>query len=298
MFESDVTTEEYWTLTVGEESFALNTLAWNITTFGGSRYSLPSYRGDNQAFAYLPGQQHHEKYADSRTISLSMWVAGKNPDGSFNPSQLVTFNDNFHRLRSLVWRPHSGLMTLTRRWKLTNSTTHEPETVSADIEVELAGPMEPTMTGRTRAEFSLDLLAPDPYFYGPEIVVNIPFNTPTNVYNPGDDIAGYRNFSIDLVGPEEGTALTNPKLTNSTISPNVWFRYERPIPDVGRNILAPTVTFDIEDFQVSPSYIPLQTVVHSGSRKWFRLDPGNNLITLTADGGTGSATIRFRPPYV
>jgi hypothetical protein len=294
-------TTEWWSLTDPDtnEEISLNQYGWSIKSFGGSRYALPSRRGENQVIAYAPGQIHHEKYADSRTISLEMWVVGTLPSGEFTGDQVLALNDSFNKLRKLLWRPNSEQIILTRRWRLTNPVTGDPEVQVSQALAELTGDVAPEATGRTRVELSIDLLLADPYFYLPEITVEIPFDTPTVVFNPGDDNVQYKNFVIEFHEPESGPALTNPRLTNSTTDPDTWFRFERPIPDVPRNILTETVTFDIERYSISPNYIPLSTIVHSGSRRWFKLVPGNNIITLTGDGtGTGSATITFRPPVV
>lgn len=287
-------TDEFWDI----NGVSLNQFGWNIKTFGGSRLGLPPLRGDDQEFAYAYGKNHHDKYADSRTVSLDMWVVGTNPDGTFTGDQALAFNDAWQTIRKLVWKPKGGQVTLTRRWRLTNPLTGLAEIYTGEAKAQITGNMEPTMTGRTRADFVMDLLLADPYFYMPEVEVEIPYNTPTVVFNPGDEIAGEKYFQVDFNAPTFGAALTNPKLTNSTSDPDVWFRFSRKIPDVPNNILAPTITFDVEDFQIEPAYLPISLVTHSGTQKWFGLLPGNNTVTLTSDAGTGSATIRYRPPCV
>jgi hypothetical protein len=39
-------------------------------------------------------------------------------------------------------------------------------------------------------------------------------------------------------------------------------------------------------------------ITHGGARSWLGLLPGENILTLTAESGTGSAVLRFRPPHV
>lgn len=39
-------------------------------------------------------------------------------------------------------------------------------------------------------------------------------------------------------------------------------------------------------------------IVHAGARSWMGLLPGDNQVTLSADSGSGSGILRFRPPYV
>jgi hypothetical protein len=262
--------------TVGDESWyltpkgtdthiALSTPAWNVTTFGGSPRALPPLRGDNQIVPYRPGREPRGKVADARTISFMMWVTGADPTNEYllSDDQVLSFNDNFHTLRTTVWQSHNSSITLTRRWRLTTPTG--VITKVAEAEAQIGDVMEPTMTGRTRATFSMDLFLADPYFWGGSVTVG-----PGLVNNPGDDIAEYKGMFITLGGA--GT------LSNGPISLTV----------TGGG------TLDCENFTTSGG-LPLSGISHSGSKSWFALMPGDNNVTWS---GTGSASITFRAPYV
>ena len=75
---------------------------------------------------------------------------------------------------------------------------------------------------------------------------------------------------------------------------------------MGGNLLGLEVTADdVAQCFVALAKAPKTTgavltgkVSHSGARHWFGLDPLANLLTLTADSGTGSARVTFQPPYV
>lgn len=297
-------TSEWWSITdLDGSEVSLHQFNWSVKSFGSSRYALPSLKGDTQAFAYSPGAELHNRYAEPRTISLAMWMTGTKADGSFTNNQILQFNDNLNKLRRLVWRPFGSQFTLTRRWLLTDPVTGNATIQKAEAQAALAGPMDPENTGRTRIDFSLDLLLADPYFYLDWVTAEVPYNTPTIVYNPGDDYVMWKYFTITMHGPTvaSNTALISPRLTNTTPTPNVWFRFERSIPDQPHNLPERNVVFDIEDYKVIPWYLPISFVKHSGSRRWFALAPGNNSVTLTSDGTipiAGSATFRFRPPVV
>lgn len=283
-------TDEYWTI----DNVSLHQFGWSVTTFGGSRWDLPPRRGSNITLAYRPGQIHKPKLPDSRPIILAMWVTGGYDLASGNPAtdQRLAFNDSWDFLRQLVWRVEGRQFRLGRRWMVTVAGT--PQMVVADAQAELTGTMTPTMTGRTRADFAMDLFLADPFFYGPPVGtggLGIPVarNVTTSVVNPGNDIAGYGNFEVDLIGP-----LTNPKLTNTAPDPDVWVKYTGTIA-TGR-----TLTLKVATFQALRDDGPnlIKGISHYGARHWFGLQPGANPVTLTSDTGTGSALLRFRPPYV
>jgi hypothetical protein len=273
-------TTEFWDV----DGVSLNQYAWNITTLGGSRGGLPPLRGDNVQYAYRPGKDFRTKVPDSRVLTLAMWVAGVSPTTDLPAAnQRVQWNDNWRALRRLLWTP-GRQVDLTRRAQY--STGLEVHTAKA----QLAGTMDPSMTGRTRAEFTIDFLLADPYFYGVSSTTSVPVSTPTTVTNAGDDVAGYSNFQLVFHGP-----LTAPKVTNSTYSPSVWVK-------AGSGIASgDTLTLDVESYtasRASDSANLIGTVSHSGARQWMLLAPGANTLTLTADGGSGSVDVVFRPPYV
>jgi hypothetical protein len=125
-----------------------------------------------------------------------------------------------------------------------------------------------------------------PYFFGAEITTaNIERNIATVISSNADDIACWFNMEIDLVGP-----LTNPKLTNSTPTPDVWVKYTGAI-GVGDKI-----TLNCEDFTAtreSDSENLISYISHGGKQYWMGLWPESNVFTLTADSGTGHAIIRL-----
>lgn len=218
-----------------------------------------------------------------------MWVTGTDPGtGNSVADPTLRWNDSWDFLRRLVWKADGSQVTLTRRWKLTVSGT--PALVAADALAEIADTMEPTMSGRQRAEFTMTLLLADPYFYGAEVTTAVPLTTSTAVSNLGHDIAAYGHLEVDFIGP-----LTNPKLTNYTPNPDVWVKYNGAIGSGN------TVRLKVHDFQanlVSTGANHIDKISHAGSRYWMTLPPGANSLYLTADSGTGSVVVRYRPPYV
>lgn len=275
--------EEYWEI----NGVSLNQYCWSIKTIGGSRLAVPKLRGDNTLFPFRDGRAFRAKNADSRVITLAMFVAGIDPDTDEprTSRQDVQFNDNWKALQRLFWSPEEQL-TLTRRW-WENADT--PVLRTATAKCELAGTMDPTMTGRTRADFAVDLLLSDPYFYGPEISANLTTSGTTIVTNPGD-IPVWSTINMTLNGE-----LTSPVITNQTAEPDVWMR-------INTAVINDPINISVGDFTVINTFDDSNltgSVTHSGFRAWMKLLPGNNTLKLTSTGsGTGDVDLTFKPAYL
>lgn len=279
---------EFWSI----DGISLHQFGWSVATLGGSRFALPELKGGNIEVAYRPGKKHrHNKLPDERVTSLIMWMTGTDPATGLLPEDdnaRVQWNNNWNALRRLVWKPNGTQVTLTRRWELTDPITELPVVVVASAQAQIFNTMEPEMQGRARSTFSIDLVLADPYFYGDEVEEVIPLSTPTTVNNPGDDIASFYGMQVDFVG-----SLTNPILVNSSTSPDIDLRLISTTIGSGS-----TVTLDMNTYTIDPVAVPLGNVRRTGARAWFGLFPGDNVITLTASGGSGHAVVRYRPVYV
>jgi hypothetical protein len=243
---------------------------------------------------------------DQRVISIGMFTVGVDQlTGQPAADQALAFNNNFLQLRSLFATQKSPLMSanayaqgsvhgsLTRNWRQTLYGT--TALWSATAAVEIAGSLVPTMSGRTKADFTVDLLASDPYFYGPRQSITVPTTGSTSVTNTGDAVIGFGqddnfggvSFTITLNGP-----LTAPTLTNVTAG--VSFSTTAVIAaghSLVLNVLAYTATTDAGVNQ-------LGTVSHSGARPWMVLIPGVNTFTLGSSSGAGNAVVSYQPGYL
>lgn len=291
------TTQEVWQW----NGVTLNQPYWNITTFGGNRFAIPLLRGQNIEVAYTAGQQWRFKAPDSRVITLLMWAAGIN-QSTGNPDsqdQITTFNNNFQQLRQMFWtRNINGSVqgSLTRNWNLTqNSVTG---LVTATAQAEIAGTFEPTMTGRTRADFQVDLLLADPYFYGAQQSQTLPYNSGQTVVNLGEGVAGEGfggTMTVKFSGP-----LTNPTLTNQTAGVSVT--YNATIASGISN----AVTLDCVNFTAltGGGANVIANVAHSGARRWFGLlgagSSAGDVCKLTSTNGadTGTCVLTWAAPYL
>jgi len=276
-------TLEYWDI----NGVSLNQYCWNITSIGGSRYSVPPKRGDNTKYPNKHGRVFRPKKMDSRVITLQMWAIGIKPDDSYPSDQELQFNDNWQALRTLLYSLDDEL-TLTRRWRTTVDGV--PTITEASAQCELSSNLDLTMTGRTRGTFSVDLLLPDPMFYGDEISVDFDPGDSLTVVNPGDGLA-FQNMSIRFDGE-----LWTPKLRNITKDPEIWVQ--------ANTLVQPTtyVDLDVTNFDAFRSYDNTTitgSIKHSGSKPWFALWPGSNTVKFESSGvSTGSATLTFRPAYL
>ncbi len=235
--------------------------------------------------------QWRSKYPNARTVTLVMWVAGID-QASGNPAtdQRLAWNDNWNAIRKSFWSQGiSGSQqgTLVRKWYITQGS---PQMITASALAEVAGSMEPTMTGRTRATFSVDLLLSDPMFYGAQQTQTLAYNTPATVTNLGEGVVGQglaSAFTVKLNGP-----LTNPVLTNSTAGVSVTYN---AVIASGHYVTLDILNYTaVDDAAVNQ----VQYVGHAGSRMWSCLLPGANTMALTADSGSGTAVLQWQPPYL
>lgn len=280
-------TLEWWAV----NGVSLHQFGWSVTTLSGTRYALPTRRGENTSYAYIPGAAHRNKVEEQRVITLQMFMTGSDPATGIpasNPAQ--KWNDNWDVLRRLVYSPSGSQVTLTRRTSLSGWLGSGTPILTVDALAEMTGTMEPTMTGRTRSEFALDFMLADPFFYGASETQNLVKDTIHSVVNNGHSVAKSANMSIDLIGP-----LTNPVVTNLTTSPVTSVTFTGTIGS------GSTLTINVSQFQalLAPANTnQIAKISHSGNRNWFALYPGSNNIRLTASSGAGSGVLRWRAPFV
>lgn len=286
------TTDELWSW----NGTLLNQPYWNIGTVGGSRFSLPALRGQDIPVPFQAGQQYRKKFPDSRVITLVMWAAGiDQTTGNPAADQRLAWNNNYQQIRAIFWtRDMNGSVqgSLSRSWY--TSQQGSPALITATALGEIAGTMEPTMTGRTRSDFSVDILLADPYFYGVPQNQTCVYNTNTAITNFGEGVAGegaQSSFTVKLNGP-----LTNPTLTNQTAGASVTFT--GTIATGSTN----AVTLDIVNYTAftGAGANVSAKVTHAGARRWMGLLPAANTLKLTSTNGadTGTAVVTWNPPYL
>lgn len=272
----------YWDV----DGVSLQTFAQNIATLGGSRWGVPPLRGSNIQVPGRPGALWQSKIPDSRTLTLAMWVRGTDTNGNVTGDRQKKFTENWRALQQLFWKPDGAQISLTKRWD--DGTGVKSATALA----EFAGGLEPSMIGPNAAKFTVDLLLADPFFYGAQVTSTLAVGVGQVVNNAGDVPVGGYGMSLKFNG-----ALTNPQVTNSSISPNIWAKWTGSISG------GDSITLDVAEFTAlkqsdSTNQIGGVTYNPGPHGEWFYLAKGNNTLTLTASAGTGTCTFKHRPAYL
>lgn len=280
-----ITTDEWLEI----DDVPLNTLAYNITTYGGSRLSPPGVRGGNLTIPGRPGVMFMNKELDTLSYTLNMWVQGCAPDGSFPTDHLsqYEFNKNWQMLRRLLFTTRR-LMKVTKRWFDADVNAIR----SAVGYAQFNGGLEPSMTGRGRAAFSIDLLFPDPFFYEParELQVSTTQQKTWQETVPGD----WRTMSIDV---QVAGARVNPKITiTHPDGTQTWVQY------LGTINAGEVLNIDVQNFSATLTTSTTTRVVsgnirHAGAAPWLTLDPGANTIFLESTSGSGSVSFTYNPVW-
>jgi hypothetical protein len=266
----------------------LQTSYYNIATFGGSRFGVPTGRGQDYEVPYRAGQLWRPKYPDERTITLNMWTDSQMSANQAYPAAdpRRAFNDNWQALRAAFFTrgPQGGLQgQLQRNWWWTLNGT--PTMVTSTAMAEIAGSMDPSMNGRTSAAFSVDLLLNDPFFYGALRTQAVTAAGGTIVAN-GEGVVGegfpsaVNAFTISL-----SAAAT---VTNTTAG--VSFTHN------GTGVAAYPVVVDVLRYTAvdNAGNNVVGGITHAGSRMWQCLVSGSNVITVSA----GTATWAWHDAYI
>lgn len=270
-------TDVYWDV----DGTSLHQYAWSVATLGGDRNALPPMKGEDATFAYLEGQAWRAKTADARTMSLAMWILPRDvATDALSTDMRGRYTTNLRTLKMLFWKPRQQI-ALTRRWQEFGAGV-----TAATALAQVTG-MEPTMTGPYRADLSVDLLLADPYFYTAQQTQSCAYGVGQAITNSGDDQTTGYGCEVVFNGP-----LTNPQLTNQQ---GVWLRLGTTVSG-GDSITCNL--YNNTAIRTSDGANMIGTVTHSGSRRWMVLQRGGNVLTLTGSSGSGTATMKWRAPYV
>lgn len=270
------TTPTYWDV----DGTSLQTYAWNIKSWGGSRQSAPPLRGEDLKIPHRAGAVWQPKVIDSRVIEIAGWVIGAAADGTIGDEQ--TFRDNWIALKRLLFSTDRQVQ-LTRRW--TETVDDEVLSFSATGKAQLLTGMEPSMTGPRRAEFVAALHMADPFFYGPERTVNLAVGGSKEITVAGDDSA--RAIEVTLNGP-----LTDASVRALSSRTDTTLSYDSVATGV-------SAVIDVDEFLVTEEDVRTFTKLsHTGSTAFLVLPVGSVTLSLAAEDGTGNAVVRYREVWV
>ena len=243
---------------------------------------VPPQRGSDRQYAFRAGAEHRRRTDDSRTIVLGMHLLGQDRTvGTTTEARQLAYAKAERELLHLL-RPADGdQFDLRRTW------TDDRGVHSAVARGIAPGGIERERRLGHQAKITVDVHLADPYFWGDPVEVPLTVGVPVEIDNVGD--VGTSMIEVEFLGQ-----LANPTITNDTPSPEVWLK-------VGTAVAAgDSVTLDVDRTTVrrtSDGANIIGTLTHSGSRAWMGLRRGLNNVTLTADSGTGTAVLRYRPAF-
>lgn len=270
-------TDTYWEI----NGVSLQTMAWNITSWGGELQAPPPLRGDNQKIPYRPGVVMEERLPDSMTRTFSMWVVGADEDGNIVPNRRAEFERNLKKLRALFWNQGRPVQ-ITKRWREYGGSTVQTATGTAIF----SGGFAPSMQGSQRASFTVDMFFADPFYYGPEIAIPVPSAT-TSTITP----TVYGDYETTDLTIEFSGARDNMRLTN--VTEGIWVNVQRTLA-LGSKIL-----LDADEWTSKQgSTNVVRYVTHFGHKFWMALRPGTQQLRLSSTSGDGSAVIKYRPRWM
>lgn len=268
----------YWEV----DGVSLQTYAWDIETIGGDRLAPPKLRGKDLVIPGQAGERWMPKQVDARTITLGMWVIGTEEDGSAPTGSLYRqWDDNFRKLRQLLWTP-GRQFTLTKRFYVDGVLK------TASAKAQFASGIIPSMNGRARGVFSVDLQLADPYFYSAERVINLSTGSQT-VEVEGDAVT--RNIKIHVDGPR-----LNPKIRNSTMGVEVEYHADLSSgDDLDIDVRAYS---SVTDPGTGPAFNSIGSIRHTGDPNWLLLQPGDNTVVVSSDTGIGSVQLTIQEAWL
>lgn len=278
-------TDEYWEI----NGVSIQEYCFNVTTWGGNLQAPPPLRGSDLTIPYRPGQVMQKRRPDGRTLTFNMWMTGADAHGN-NPDPFSTkdyFRTMYAALRQIMWNQGKPV-TITKRWKELGTNN----ILSATAVGVFANGLEPTMTGNSRANFSVEYYLPDPFFYGAEetITFDATATSTKNFIVKGD----YETTAITI---EFNGARNNMRLTNNTAGLYV---------NVNQNLASgQKIVLDVDKWTatknpgVSEANV-IGAVTNFGHEFWFSLVPTNAIqnVTLSSSSGTGNAVLKYRPRYI
>jgi len=279
----DASTSLYWDV----DGIPLSTYAYAIKTYGASRLAPPPLRGDNRKIPFAPGMKFLPKVPDQRTVTLDMWVIGALPDGTVVDE--VQFDYNWRMLRNLLWRPQEEFV-LTKRF----TTDAAGTVVQASGLAQFSTGLNPEMTGRMRADFSVDLIMADPFFYSDPVEIDfgpLPATSLSQSFNVDGDWST-RAILLHVDGP-----VTSPIWTYETPTPDQWCRFNTDVPDGG------SCDIDVVNFSATltnggPASPATGYMQRSGGFFWLELQPGPAVVSFSAASGTGTSTLTYQPVWL
>ncbi len=292
-----ITTDEGWDV----DGTPLQTLMWNIRTWGGSLRGTPPLRGEDVTIPGRPGRVWVPKVPDSRTLVFEGWVLGADVDGRAGDTTL--FRKNWRALRGLFFGAPDRQIALTQRFR-----DEDGVLVEAVGHGQVLDPLLPENTGPTRAKYSAAVFMADPFFYGEQ--VSIPIDAAeARLYGEGPYGDGPYGGSPIVVnqmvvpGDAASTSIvlrfTGPLTQARVVAGDQWV-------EVSTLAAGWTLDFDVQEYRATltapggATSNGLGRLTHGPGAPWLTLGIGEQdvLLVLPDDTQTGAAEFLYRPAYL
>lgn len=283
-----ITTTDYWSITGPDNvDYPLNTLAYNISSWGGDRTAPPTPRGDNILVPFSVGQRYVQKMPDQRTITLGMWVQGSSDTGTYTSAHKQKFRDNYALLKFILWNRLDQFI-ITKRWTDTAGVLQ-----TATALAEFAGGLDLAPDSQDHGKFTVDLKLADPFFYGP--VQNITFDSTsgTTFHYTGTILGDYYCRRCSFSATAKPTVnIVSPRIDVTTTDiPNFW--------SFPGTILASTALvgdMGAQSFAINSTNFSYG-ILHGGYPDWLLLNPGTINLVFSALTSGWSGTFSYYPTY-
>lgn len=269
------------TLAIGPDRWTfggtdLSTYAVLVSQVTGAD-EFPQLRGEDAPFTGLPGSRPMGKVADSKPITLALWV------NSLNESGTVTESTNRKQARKNL----ETLYALFGKRSQQALVRYLPDGTSRTAQ---ARSRVSAFTDETSGEaFGLvvDFDLADPYMYGSDVVVTgATTASPTDLtlVHPGT-IWGWK-LVLDFTGP-----ISNPRITNVGNG-----QYVEALVAVAstKHFLIDCAAFTA----LNDGANAIGSIRHSGAVPFLEVDPGSQILRVTSTTPGGSLTATFSPPYL
>lgn len=278
-----LSSDVYWDI----NGIPLQTMAYNISTWGGDLQAPPPLRGGDLTIPYKPGEVFQTRRPSGRSLTFNMWTIGADSDGNIpvDATMRSMFEFNFKKLRTLFWN-QGKQFTITKRWKDYGSNTVK----TASARGVFAGGMAPSMNGALRASFTAEVYLSDPFFYGPTETINIPSgqNSIVNTTILGD----YETTAVTVLF---NGARNNMRLTN--LSEGIYVNSTIDL-STGQTLLIDVDAWTATKNPGSSNVNVIGSVSSFGHEFWFVLRPGTQSLSVSSGTGSGSAVVQYKPRWV
>lgn len=271
------TTTDYWDI----GGVSLDTHAWGRNVWETGQ-APPEPRGTDLVVPNRPGAVLRPRVADSRTITLPMWVTGQvDADGVVSATPKTLFESQWTVLRAVMYAGGQPV-NITKRWGGgANSATA--------VGVFVGGLELSNLGDRQAARFTCDYRLADPWFYSSPNDSDVFTNgstapawtgtAPTHHYNLR--FVATTSWEDPTFEVKKGTTTLSSVTYEGTITASKWVE-----------VSMPTMAFSTDDAGAT-----VAGFTHT-EHQWVAVDPLATSVVLSQTSGSGYVELSYTPAYV